>query len=201
MQVRCSREALRRREQGPLEQVMTQFKEAIKSPHPGQKKKHDEAEIKIVEIKDGAGHSMIGSETDLRRFAVKGGKKSTIKFELKKQASIVSITIEPEAGSKVAKKYYGATPAWSWSDSLEPGQHTVEWDGRGEIDGRRLLLEGEYKVTAWCACICGNEYMDVQKIKIKKPYADAYGSVYPPSYHGALDLTPPAVHVRASLPS
>ncbi len=184
---------------------MTELKEAIKPALPGKKKQHPEAEIKILEIKDAEGRSMIGGEVDLRRFAVKGGKTSTMKLELKKQPSIVSVTIEPEPGSKVAKKYYGETPAWTYLDSLGAGQHTIEWDGRSDIEGSRFLIEGTYKVTAWCACICGNEYIDVKTIKVKKPYGDAYGHIYPAAHYphspAERDFTTRATHVRDKLKS
>ena len=58
---------------------MTELKEAIKPALPGKNKKHDEAELKILEIRDADGASMIGREFDPRLFAEKDGKKCKIK--------------------------------------------------------------------------------------------------------------------------
>ena len=177
---------------------MTQFKEKAKPPQIWKTKPHDEAELKILEIRDADGVSMIGREFDPRLFAEKDGKKCKIKYELKNQPVIVSITIEPAPGNTVAKKYYGKTPAWTYMESVAAGTHTVEWDGRSEIEGSRLLLAGDYKVTAGYTCICGEHYTEVKDIRVKKPYADTYGALFPGTEG---DKRPPADWARNALKS
>jgi hypothetical protein len=182
---------------------MTEMLELGTTPHPLKGESHSEIEIKILEIKDANGTSIMGggTEYDPRQFAVKGGAKTTIKYELKNDESFVLIEIRPDPGNAVATKYYAKASAKEFTDYVSPGQHTIEWDGRSRFDGWRLLIQGEYKVTAWAACNCGNEVTDETKIKVKKPYADSYGATYPASYGTPSNLSPPAAHVRTTLAS
>lgn len=180
---------------------MPHFGEQLAPPFPEKDKTHQEVEVKILEIKDAWGNAIKdgSNEYDSRQFAVDEGKRTIVKYEIKNQEALVFGSIYIDPGNKVAKDYYRDPLIEMFPGNGSPGTHTIEWDGRTTARGRRVILQGEYKVSAEAICIeCGHSVKDEAKIKVKKPYAHAYGAKYPPNQYKppADDLTRKAAHVR-----
>ena len=171
---------------------------------PEKDKEHKEVEVKILEIKDAKGNSIKDGaiEYDPRKNAVDGEKRTIVKYEVKNNDALVMISIIAMPGNKIAQKYYKNEIIEMFLGEGNKGEHTYEWDGRVHFDFQRLIILGEYKVELDAICMeCAKSTKDEATIKVKKPYAHAFGALYPAADYpaGARDLRPPANYVRTKL--
>ncbi|HXC36694.1 MAG TPA: hypothetical protein VNV43_12515 [Candidatus Acidoferrales bacterium] len=151
--------------------------ESINPPFPLKNQKHTEVAASIVDIQDGAGTSIMGggTEYDPKQNAVSNGQKTIIKYQVQNQSAAVSLFIEPDPGNTPALNYYPILAKVFDTAFVDPGQYTMEWDGRCPHDGNRYIIQGAYKVHLLATCMaCGIDVRDVKDIKVKKPCAHLY---------------------------
>jgi hypothetical protein len=151
--------------------------ESINPPFPLKNQKHTEVAASIVDIQDGAGTSIMGggTEYDPKQNAVSNGQKTIIKYQVQNQAAAVTFYIQPDPGNSPALKYYPMLAKVFDAAFVDPGQYTMEWDGRCPHDDNRYIIQGAYQVHMLATCMaCGIDVRDVKDIKVKKPCAHLY---------------------------
>lgn len=158
--------------------------EALEKPGgapPNQTETHTCSEVKIKEVMDGKGTSLKdgANEYDPRQFAVSGSTPSKIEYELKNEPGRVIIRIVVD-GNKIAADYYPSPAVAVWIEEKEVASHTVEWNGRDQYSGDRLILQGSYKIEAEAICgVCQEKSEpDSVALKVRKPYAQSFGGFY-----------------------
>ncbi len=141
---------------------------------------HTEVTVRLLDITDAGGNTVKNGVNlyDPKKFSVIGNKKTLFRFVVENQPAEVTIRVIPHKNNTAAKKYY-KTPHYviQLKRSVNPGVHTLAWDGRGKCDGRRYILQGEYMVQVFVKCgMCGKliRILNQKALKVKKPYVFAY---------------------------